>query len=412
MRLRSVGSHTPPLERDAFCRGRWEVRILARLEEHRPARAEGRGYLVGLDVTPLRGDHSIRGIGRYVRGIVDALLYTQADWCLEHLGLLAVSGQDVPLGARAIWRSRRTSFRAQDIGWLIATATDHVTVRGRGVDIWHETDPANPLGAAGSGRALVTAYDLIPLLEPAVMRRIRRHRRLPYRLHLRRLQSARSVVAISQATAADVHSILGVPKGRIRVVYPAVQALASMGGSSGPQAEAEPSLVFVGVPDPHKRAELAIEALAAYRGRGGTRRLVFVGYHPPEARGRLQRLADLYHVGGEVTFWNRVDDGTLAGLYRTGILLAVSSREGFGLPPVECLLTGGRVVATPTPIYREVLGSAAFFAADDSADAVAEGIRQAEEARPEETAIEWLADRYSPASVAQRLIEVYESALP
>ena len=117
------------------------------------------------------------------------------------------------------------------------------------------------------------------------------------------------------------------------------QSVACSGGAEKVSVGVEPSLVFVGVPDPHKRADLAIEALAAYRGKGGTRGLVFVGYHPPETRLRLQRLADRQKVGSQVQFWDRVDDGTLAGLYRTGILLAVSRREGFGLPPVECLLT-------------------------------------------------------------------------
>jgi glycosyltransferase involved in cell wall biosynthesis len=384
----------------------WEVGTLARPETDRLS------YLVGLDVTPLHSGHSIRGIGRYVRGIVDALLSTQAGWCADHLGLLATASQDVPPGARAVWRSRRASFRAQDIGWLVSAAMDRATARGLQVDLWHEMDPANPLGAAGPDHAMVTAYDLIPLLEPDVMRRIRRHRRLPYQLYLRRLQSARAVVAISQATATDVHSILGVPEERIHVVYPAVQALLPTDASSAPEVAVEPSLLFVAVPDPHKRAELAIEALAAYRGRGGTRRLVFVGYHSPETRSRLQRCADLKHVGSEVEFWDRVDDGTLADLYRIGIVLAVSSREGFGLPPVECLLTGGRVVATPTPIYREVLGSAAVFAVDDSADAVAEGIRHAEETKPDESAVKGLAARYSPASVSATLMRAYESALP
>ena len=402
--------------RGTNCRGSVGGMTLARLEDRRPNDAGSSQrpvrFLVGLDITPLRGDHSIRGIGRYVRGVVDALLSTQADWCNDHLGLLVAGGQDLPTGASTVWRSRRASFRAQDIGWLVATAMDHATARGRGVDIWHETDPANPLGAAGAGRALVTAYDLIPLLEPDVMKRIRPHRRLPYQLHLRGLQSARAVVAISQATATDVHSVLGVPEDRIRVVYPAVEALQPAGSAEKVPVGVEPSLVFVGVPDPHKRADLAVEALAAYRGKGGTRRLVFVGYHPPEARVRLQRLADLQKVGSQVQFWDRVDDGTLAGLYRTGILLAVSRREGFGLPPVECLLTGGRTVATPTPIYREVLGSAAVFAVDDSAEAIAEGISQAEDERPDPHAIEWLAHRYAPASVARTLISVYESVLP
>ncbi len=367
--------------------------------------------LVGLDITPISSGHAIRGIGRYVAGILDALLVTQPEWCREHLGVLQAGGQDAPRGVRAVWRSRRASFRPQDVGWIAAALADRAAVRRAGVGLWHETDPGHPLGPDGSAGALVTAYDLIPLLEPAVMARMRPHRRIVYHLYLRRLRQARQILAISHTTATDLKAALGVPEERIHVVYPAVTGLPVelMGDSAN--GRTPPSIVFVGVPDPHKRPDLAVEALAVYRLMGGTRRLVFVGHHPPMARSRLRRLAETHGVARDVEFRDLVDDPTLAGLYADGVLLALSTREGFGLPAVECLLSGGRVVATPSPIYREVLADAPTFSRDHSPEAIGESLLAAEASPPPLQAVEGLARRYSSAAIASELIRVYESLL-
>jgi len=242
------------------------------------------------------------------------------------------------------------------------------------------------------------------------MAQIRPHRRLPYQLYLRRLRGARHIIAISHTTAADLHSVLGIPIERINVVYPAVRSLVSEGNDTA-YAQPAPAIVFVGVPDPHKRPDLAIEALAAYQRMGGKRRLVFVGHHPPASRLRLRRLAEKLGLTTEVEFWDRVDDTKLASLYANGILLALSTREGFGLPPVECLLSGGRVVATPSPIYREVLADAPTFSLDDSPDALGLSLLAAEATAPSQHAAKELAERYAPESVANELIRVYESLL-
>jgi glycosyltransferase involved in cell wall biosynthesis len=364
-----------------------------------------------LDVTPLDSGHAIRGVGRYVEGILDALLSTQPEWCLEHLGLLGASHQELSGGVRIVWRSRRASFRPQDVGWIVAALSDRAVARRAGVGLWHETDPGNPLGPDASRYALVTAYDLIPLLEPAVMAQIRPHRQLVYRLYLHRLRNARKILAISHTTAADLRAVLGVPQERIDVVYPAVRARWFKHDDDPANDRIAPAIIFVGVPDPHKRPDLAVAAFAAYRRMGGRRPLVFVGHHPPTTRLRLRRLVEENGLAGEVEFWDRVDDALLASLYANGILLALSTREGFGLPPVECLLSGGRVVATPSPIYREVLAEAPAFSLDDSPDAIGLGLLAAEATVPSQRAVRELAERYAPASVARELIRVYESLL-
>ena len=359
-------------------------------------------------MTPLMSGHSIRGIGRYVRGIVDALTTTRPAWCQEHLALLLTSSQAAPAQVRATWRTRRTPVRPQDIGWIVAGFSDRLTLRGADVDIWHETDPSNPIGQGPASQSLVTAHDLIPLLEPSVMTGIRRHRRVAYDLYVRRLVRAHRVLAVSRTTALDLEAVLGIRREQIAVVYPAVQPLVR---PTRRRDAAASSFLFVGVPEPHKRAELALQAFSAYRRRGGSMSLSYVGYHPPDVRDRLQRLVDVQALGPHVVFAGLVDDLDLAALYSSGILLAISTREGFGLPAVECLLTGGRVVATPSPIYHEVLGQAAEFSASDSPEDIATSMFAAEVTAPDPGFVRDLIDRFAPSSIANQLIDVYGWAL-
>jgi alpha-1,3-rhamnosyl/mannosyltransferase len=267
-------------------------------------------------------------------------------------------------------------------------------------------------------RTITTAYDLIPLHEPEVMARIRAHRRLVYRLYLRNLRRARMVVAISETTADDLVETLRIPRNRIHVVYPVVESLA--GRSRGPVSaevagaipdDAGPRFLFVGIPDPHKRPDLAVAAFARFRAAHRAGRLTFVGYQPEVLRRRLRDQSEALGVAREVEFADRIDDGTLARLYATSVLLSLSRREGFGLPPVEALLTGGQAVAVPGAIYDEVLGDAAVRAESDDPDAIARAMLIACDTKPSSAALERLRAKYSPRATSAALRTVYDEAL-
>lgn len=394
------------------------------------ARRGGPDTTVGLDLTPVSGPHGIRGIGRYVDGVAMALIREHATWSADHLGLLLAGGQDVPGLVQATWRTSRTPWRPQDIGWLWATVADRIVLRGRRPAIWHLTDPVTPLPPLPPARTAVTVYDLIPLQEPAVLAAVRPHRRMIYRRYLRTVERAGLVIAISEATAQDVQELLHVPTERIRVVHPWVTRIGSrrpprrppdlasaVAGrradrAQGAPGDEDPLFLFVGVPEPHKRADLAIRSLAAHRSRGHGGRLAFIGHHPPGTRAALASLAADLGVLGSVAFLGRLDDEELAGRYERSVLLALSRREGFGLPPVEAVLAGGRVVATPTPIYRELLGDAATFATGDTAAEVAAAMADAAAAPPPTTDVrERLASRFSAQHTADALLDAYESLL-
>ena len=377
-----------------------------------------RRFAVAFDATPLAASpdsvtsHTMRGIGRYVAGLMDAVVSEQREWAVEHFRPVITRGVVAPQAVTPI-ETRRLALRKQDIGPWAALAFDRLAgIRGQAT-IWHGLDPDAPLSPMPPRRTILTAYDLIPLHEPAAMAQICFHRRAVYNRYLRGLKTARLVLAISRATAEDLQRTLGIPADRIRLIYPAIRpALRASGAPTGApphRSSAPPDLLFVGVPDPTKQPELAIAALAEICRRGHDVRLRFCGYHRPADRVRVAAAA-AGEVGEYIDYLGRVDDARLTELYGTSVLMAVSRLEGFGLPPVESLLAGGRVVAGDAAAYREVLGDSAHFATTldgpGLADAYQAAIASERSGPPPE-----LVERYSPRTIAKQLVAAYEEAL-
>jgi len=201
---------------------------------------------------------------------------------------------------------------------------------------------------------VVTVHDLVSLKRRGEYLRAGLRDRLRYLA----VQRAARVIVPTNAVAADLADVLGIPGQRIVVI----------GEAAAPLLRARPEhevaavrerfnlphryLLWVGglrAPDPRKR----VAALARAK---RTMPLVLVG-----PTGRWAReLPDVKLTGV-------VSDDELAAIY-TGAhaLVFPSDDEGFGLPPVEALACGTPVVASDVPALREVLiGRARLIAVDD-----------------------------------------------
>jgi glycosyltransferase involved in cell wall biosynthesis len=241
-----------------------------------------------------------------------------------------------------------------------------------------------------------------------MMARIRPHRRLAYRHYLRLVSAAAGIIAISESTAADVVELLGVPRERIRIVPPYIApSIHTATASTEPLAGARARFLFVGVPEPHKRPLLAIDALADLVHRGVDAELAFAGIHPAPLRAQLRRRVAAARLETRVLYLDRIDDAELTQRYARSVLVATSSIEGFGLPLVEAILAGGRVAATPTAAYRQAVGELAVFAADGSAGALADVMEAALGRPPSATDRARLADRFGAPTVAAALLSAY-----
>ena len=363
-----------------------------------------------MDVGPGAGGHGARGIGRYVRGVADSL----EEWPAERRELVwAVgrAGQDLSAFGGRSTTSRWLGFRPLDIGLVICPLALGRAMGRTGTDIFHATDPHRPWRNRKI-RQLVTAYDLIPLHETEMLASWQPHQRYAYRAYLDQVRRADVVIAISEATAADVSASLAVPRERIAIVAPVVVAPEVVSHHPDPN---RPTFLFVGALDPHKQPELAVEALARFRGGNGTRagngdgRLRFIGPSSEERRARVREVASRLGVLDSIQFDGRISDSNLDEAYASATALLSTSRiEGFGLPPVEAALRGVPVISVDIPSARETVGELATLVPSD-AEAIAEAMAAPQV--PTAAARDATRDRYSRRAAAAALWSAYSRLL-
>jgi glycosyltransferase involved in cell wall biosynthesis len=115
--------------------------------------------------------------------------------------------------------------------------------------------------------------------------------------------------------------------------------------------------------------------------------LLLVGSHGPETAA-IRSLIKQQSLEASVELIERVSDGELRWLYANcEFLMVPSSMEGFGLPIVEGLFCGCRVVCSDIPSFREIGGDACHYFdlhAESDSSAMVEAICNAlaEPARP------------------------------
>ncbi len=179
------------------------------------------------------------------------------------------------------------------------------------------------------------------------------------------VRRAANIIAVSNFTAGEIADAWPSVRKKVRIVSEGVSHLSvpSEPGAVvlGRYGIAFPYFLYVGSCYPHKNVE---GLLAAYR------RLREIEPDPPALviagspdRFSEQILGAVRRDGpAHVRFIGFVPDAELAALYREAVAYVCPSRyEGFGLPPLEALALGARVVAHRATALPEVLGDAALF---------------------------------------------------
>jgi len=316
---------------------------------------------VVVDVSAL--SHPRTGVGNYIRGSLR--------------GLAAAAGHEVVAFAPASRDGRRrieSALEGIDVERVLPTLPAAHAVRtawsrlGRPpverfvgpLDVFHFGDWMYPPQRGGLRSTMV--HDLVPLHHPEwVHPRTKRMHGAKYR---HAAQACDVVVVNSSYTADDVASTLGVPRERIHVAHPGVDAVFS---ADGPRAEGD-YVLAVGTLEPRKNLGSAIAAV-----RDRELRVVGArGWGGVEARGE------------HVTWLGPLDDEELARQYRGAAAFVYPSRfEGFGMPVVEAMACGTPVVASSHPSLDDASGDAALRADPDDVGAIAAALDEAIERRDE-----------------------------
>ncbi|WP_179583088.1 glycosyltransferase family 4 protein [Tunturiibacter gelidoferens] len=135
--------------------------------------------------------------------------------------------------------------------------------------------------------------------------------------------------------------------------------------------------------------------------------LLLLGNHGPETT-TIKSVIEREALGDSVKLIDGVSDEELIWLYKScDILLAPSFMEGFGLPIVEGLLCGSRVVCSDIPTFREVGGEACYYFdlySDKGSSGLATAICDAL-TKPKRKAEDL--ERFSLEEIARNLMTVY-----
>jgi len=364
-----------------------------------------------VDARPLQGDSASRGIGTYLRGLLEGMAEIGF---APQVGALLGRGAAAPpelaaAGVRVTARLPRLERRAQVLAdpILVASALRHHPAR-----LYHAVEQGQPRRAPIP--VVVTVHDLIPLLLPSYSWRSRLLRRPGIRL----LPRADALIVPSQATAADCTRLADVDPGRVHVVphglspqyRPAdpgvVEATLSRFGLR------RPYLLGVGTFEPRKGLPHLVAVTRRLR-RDHDVDLVVAGQQglfAPAVRAELAVLGDHARELGFVT------TADLIALYGgAAAFVFPSAYEGFGLPLLEAMGCGTVAVGFANSSLPEVAGDAAVLVPDGDEASLLTALGRllsdpGEAARRRRLGVEHAAT-FTWASAARATVRVYEAVL-
>lgn len=326
------------------------------------------------------------GIGRYARNIVPELTRNLDDvnftlWYapepdsgarFSHEAMAMLAGNK-----RVRTKACRLDRRRMDQIWFRARMPVPIELWAGPNDLIYSPDFTAPPSLRSP--SIVTVHDLafqiVPDRAPKALR--------DYLSSVvpRQIKKAEAIVAVSETTKLDMMERLGVDSERITIVPNAVDRRFF---DAPPLTLSERSLLgvperyllTVGTIEPRKNHLTLFTALDQIPHSIQLPLVVVgrVGWASDEIVAAARRM----EVKGSVILLDYVDDRMLPALYANAeALIYPSWYEGFGLPVLEGMASGTRVIASDVPAHREISGRTVILVAPDDVDELADAIEKA-----------------------------------
>jgi glycosyltransferase involved in cell wall biosynthesis len=303
------------------------------------------------------------GIGRYsldlLRGFVAARLPI-------HITVLAPTdiAPDHPLGSLPASAQPPTEIGLLPVAVPRTSIQQHLRIGslllGIEHDLYHYPHFDVPLG--GPRPILITVHDLKYVRHPELLRNWARAAYLRWMMR-RGTRAAAGIIAVSEATRADVCELMRIPPERVFPVHEASGSLPIPDPQGLARLGLEPGyFLFVGERRPHKNLARLIEAYARLRGRAAAVPPLVVVGHPWSADRSAEQAIERHRLAPSVRLLDRVADGELAALYGGARAMVLPSLyEGFGIPLLEAMGAGTPVVTSNVSSMPEIAGDAALL---------------------------------------------------
>lgn len=281
-------------------------------------------------------------------------------------------------------------------------------------DIVHLATPVMVNGGAFPCPTAVTLHDLYPFDIPDNFGG-------PLKVLFNRMtlkQSLGAVDAIACVSENTAHRLGSYTSQRVQekavTIYNCVEpgpAMAAVGPI--PDWDDNPFLLCVAQ---HRRNKNVVFAMQVFQRLllegviGPTAQLVVVGIEGPETE-RIYRFISESGLSSQIVLIRGIDDAELQWCYgHCRLLLAPSTIEGFGLPIVEGMLHGCRIVCSDIPVFREIGGDYCHYASlqPPAEDAFVDAIRKALESAPSRASG---TDRFSGKRIGDAYLQLYRRLL-
>jgi glycosyltransferase involved in cell wall biosynthesis len=241
-------------------------------------------------------------------------------------------------------------------------------------DIWHAAFQ-RPLRLKNA-KNVVTIHDLIPLRLPETNNQPKKEW---YRLVKTSCLTADLILATSHSTKRDLLEFFDLPEERVQVVYQCPEIcdplppqetrsmLETLGLSAGKY------FLFVGNIEPRKNLRRIIQAWLRLDGKTP---LVIAGHKAWLWENELSHIP----AGTNIHLLGYVSPEEKATLYRNALCLVFPSLyEGFGIPPLEAMMSGLPVITSHTSAMPEICGDAALYVNPGDVNTIAKAMTKIQE---------------------------------
>lgn len=197
-------------------------------------------------------------------------------------------------------------------------------------------------------------------------------------------KTADKIITISENSKQDIIKFLGVPEKKITIVRCGVdqqkfykmnedKAKGILKGKGWPADY----LLYVGTVDhPGKNAMGLIKAFEELKKNHEYEGSLILAGMPGAGYEVIEEYVSKSTVKDDIYITGFVSDEELVALYsECTVFCFVSLYEGFGIPPLEALACGAKVVASNTSSLPEVIGDLGIAVDPSNQDAITEGIR-------------------------------------
>ncbi|MFC2164535.1 glycosyltransferase family 4 protein [Acidobacteriota bacterium] len=317
------------------------------------------------DATGMDTSHRLRGIGRYVSGLLSGFssLLDNSETSEFELEVLRLSPQkkahQVFGKATVMKRIKREAGFFYWIENLLRLKHD-LNRLTKGLHIYHSTEPYSMAPWLTKNMATIaTCHDLIPIILRGSYMGIKA--RIYFRWARKAYREVSGIVAISHAVKQSLMDHFSIPPEHIAVIYHGVESRFFENPGIKPPFAEHPYFLYAGGADKRKRLDLIMTAYARIQN-DVPEHLVLCGSWPWTQKIRLLRMIKKLGIRDNVHILKHVTDKELIALYRSATAFVFPSLyEGFGLPVLEAQAAGCPVITSRLSALPEVAREAAVY---------------------------------------------------